>query len=1061
MRQLKHCIECGSPLGTGVPGLLCVTCALQGALQVVQIGGPPPVTGVSFELELNGFSSRPVGAPEGTLFGNYELLHEVAQGGMGVVYKARQTALNRLVALKTIRGERLARPETVRRFQQEAAAAARLHHPHIVAIHEAGQVDGQHLYSMDFVEGHSLAEVVREHPLPARRAARYVMLIAGAIHYAHEQGILHRDLKPSNILIDTNDSPRVTDFGLAKVLQTESEMTLTGEVIGSPSYMAPEQASGRSREIDPRTDVYALGAILYELVTGRPPFRAETTLQTLKLVTDNEPVPPRLFNPGLPEDLETICLRCLEKEPERRYPSAHLIAAELSRFLEGKPVLARPVGALNKSWRWCRRNPTVASLTLLLLLAVVGGFCAVVQELHRARVAELIALKNAYVSDTNLARQALEESNLGRARALLERYRPDGHRSSPIRDLRGWEWRWLWRRCQTQERATLTGAAERVGRVALSADGRWLAALGRQESIWDLSGQRLVATRPDKTWYSGNQILFAPDGRTLFVGHYEDACVRMLAVPSLESRGQLRHQYPVNWIALSGDGRLLAAEDMKAVKIWDAVEGRELSSISTEYNLRYGRVALSRDGYRLAFSDFDGRIYVWNWTNRQQVAKLAGHARVPPWQCAIHDLAFSPDGRQLLSTGPDRAVRLWDLESGREVRRLEAHSRAVAALAYSPDGSLLATAGFDQTIRLWDVATWQVRATLHGHLDEVWSVAFSADGRTLATGSKDETVKPWDAQTVSQRELSWAVPLGTRAILLGPDAGVIGVLGADGAFRLLTTTNWQASVAHPVRVGPTDTPPVAMDRGATCLVAGTAAGPIRRWRLPEPSEAVPFIGHTGRVDALAFSDDGRWLASTGADNILRVWRTDTGRQAAEFPYQHQLVFSIIVSPNANWLGVIFDNDELQIWERRTGRRVARLNPHKTGFQMVFLNHRPGFATAGADGLVKIWDLQTLRCEEIFRDSLHGVTSIAITPNDDRLACGTGEGVIRIWNLELGQEMATLKGHRESVGLLAFSRDERILVGVSPDKVSLWEAPSLAEIEAAETVNASPQRLTTR
>lgn len=361
MNETRTCQECGAALPADAPAGLCPCCLWD--------AGTAQTAATTEEREPSPavFQGRP--------FGNYDLLEELARGGMGVVYKARQRNLSRLVALKMIRGERLAQASEVQRFRREATAAATLHHPHIVSVHEAGEVDGQYFYSMDFVEGRSLAEVVREHPLPARQAATYLKAIAEAVAYAHQRGILHRDLKPSNVLIDTHDQPHVVDFGLAKSLPgselpaLNTELTQSGQVLGSPSYMAPEQAAGHGRAVDARTDVYALGAILYEMLSGRPPFQAETSLETLKLVLENEPAAPRLLNPRLPRDLETLCLKCLEKEPRRRYAGAQDLVEELGRFLENKPIVARPVSVPEKLRRWCQRKPLVAGLAGGLLLA--------------------------------------------------------------------------------------------------------------------------------------------------------------------------------------------------------------------------------------------------------------------------------------------------------------------------------------------------------------------------------------------------------------------------------------------------------------------------------------------------------------------------------------------------------------------------------------------------------------------------------------------------------------------------------------------------------------------
>ena len=349
-------------------------------LPVVQPSLAPTVTA------LDGPPAKSISMPKATCLGNYDLLAEIARGGMGVVYKARQHQLNRTVALKLILTGRLATAEDVKRFHTEAEAAARLRHPNIVPIHEVGEVDGQHFFSMEFIEGPNLAQRLADGPVPGRTAARYVRQIARAIQYAHLQGILHRDLKPSNILLDHNDEPHVTDFGLAKRLQspdgpgvTAADPTRTGAVLGTPSYMAPEQAAGKVKELGPACDVYGLGAVLYELLTGRPPFRSDTPLDTVMQVLECEPVPPRLLNPKVDRDLETICLKCLEKDPNHRYASADALADDLQRYEGGEPILARSYNILTRLTRALRKpSHQVADLhAWALLLWLFSGIILV------------------------------------------------------------------------------------------------------------------------------------------------------------------------------------------------------------------------------------------------------------------------------------------------------------------------------------------------------------------------------------------------------------------------------------------------------------------------------------------------------------------------------------------------------------------------------------------------------------------------------------------------------------------------------------------------------------
>ncbi len=306
-------------------------------------------------------------------FGDYQIIREIARGGMGVVFRARQVSLNRTVALKMILAGQLADEDAVRRFYIEAQAAANLDHPRIVPIYEVGEHEGQHYFSMGFVEGQSLSQRLAEGPLPARAAAELIRRVSEAIEYAHQHGVIHRDLKPANILLDQSGNPRVTDFGLAKKVQGDSGLTGSGQIMGTPSYMPPEQAGGKRGEVGPAADVYSLGATLYALLTGRPPFQAATAMDTVIQVISDEPVPPRRLNASIPRDLETICLKCLEKEPGQRYAMAASLEEDLGRFLRGEPILARPVSQAERAWRWCRRNPTVAALAASLVAALLGA----------------------------------------------------------------------------------------------------------------------------------------------------------------------------------------------------------------------------------------------------------------------------------------------------------------------------------------------------------------------------------------------------------------------------------------------------------------------------------------------------------------------------------------------------------------------------------------------------------------------------------------------------------------------------------------------------------------
>jgi ribosomal protein L7/L12 len=382
MSSARTCPQCNKPLASDAPQGLCPECLLKAAFPSESASESAHEAAATGNFDPSPAAAFPPYAGKRLrYFGDYELLEEIARGGMGVVWKARQTSLKRDVALKMIRAGALAGPDEVARFLREAEAAANLQHPNIVAIHEVGEHDGQHYFSMDLVIGCDLGAIAKEGPLAPQRAARYVKIIAEAIHFAHQRGTLHRDLKPQNVLIDTADQPRITDFGLAKIMKDDSQLTQSGVIMGSPSYMPPEQAAGRQADIGPASDVYSLGAMLYELLTGRPPFRGATAMATLHDVMESEPASLRRLKADIPPDLETICLKCLEKSPSARYPTARALAEELDRCLKGEPIQARPAGVVRKAVSWAMRHPgTLAALAALAIVTLSFGVFYLFEE---------------------------------------------------------------------------------------------------------------------------------------------------------------------------------------------------------------------------------------------------------------------------------------------------------------------------------------------------------------------------------------------------------------------------------------------------------------------------------------------------------------------------------------------------------------------------------------------------------------------------------------------------------------------------------------------------------
>jgi WD40 repeat protein len=720
-------------------------------------------------------------APSTTVryFGDYELLEEIARGGMGIVYRTRQVSLDRAVAVKMLLSGPLSSPELVKRFRAEASAAASLQHPNIVAIHEVGVHEGQQYFAMDFVQGQSLAKLLANGPLPAKRAAAYLKTIAEAIHYAHERGLLHRDLKPSNVLIDAADQPRVTDFGLARRLEGDSELTLSGQVLGSPNYMPPEQAAAKRGHLSRRSDVYALGAMLYHVLTGRPPFVGETITDTLSQVINTEPVSLRLLNPSVPRDLETLCLKCLEKEPAKRYASGQVLADELNRFLRNEPIEAWPISRLEKMWRRCRRKPALTGLSaatvlLLLTLAIVSPIAAF--RINRERQRADLSL---YGADMNLAQQAWEQNNMGRLRQLLDETQDSPHR--------GFEW-YYWQRQSHAALKTLRGHLGWVNSVAFSSDGQRIvtASLDKTAKVWDAAGGREPLTLKGHSDHVLS-VAFSADGQRIVTGSVDQTAKVWEASSGRELLTLKGHSAPILSVAFSPDGqRIVTSGWDTTAKVWQAVSEREALTLNG-HSAGIWSVAFSPDGQRIVTGSGDKTAKVWEAASGREVLTLRGHS------ADIWSVAFSPDGQRIVTGSGDKTVKVWDAVGGGELLRLKGHGDQILSVAFSPDGQRIVTGSFDGTAKVWEAANGREVLTLKGHSAPVWSAVFSPDGQRIVTGSWDQTARVWEA--ASGRELltlkghlTWV-----RSVTFSPDGQSI-VTGSEDK----TAKVWRADRAEHV-----------------------------------------------------------------------------------------------------------------------------------------------------------------------------------------------------------------------------------------------------------------------